>query len=97
MLISAEDECRSILTILLLKNKIFERHIAKSNTTEKRIKSIGNLVKFTQAAINRINAIYIYLPPSELRDKIPLTLPILQMNVNIMSDNLRRFGDENSF
>ncbi len=97
MLISAEEECRSILTVLLLKNKIFERHIVNNNTNEKRITSIGNLVSFTQAAINRINAIYSYLPPGELKDKIPHTIPIMQMNVNIMADTLKRFKNRDSF
>ncbi len=97
MLISAEDECRSILTVLLLKNKIFERHIVKNNTTQKRITSIENLVNFTQVAINRIDAIYSYLPPGDLKDKIPLTIPIMQMNVNIMKDTLRRFKSGDIF
>jgi hypothetical protein len=88
MLIAPEDECRSILQVHLMKNKIFERNILKYTTLEKRLASIKTLISYTQAVINRINTLTSYLPTGELKDKIGLSIPILQMNVVMMIRNL---------
>ena len=97
MLISPEEECKSILTVLLMKSRIFERHVLSNETIEQRIISIKNLVQLTQAVINRLNVLYHYLPKGDLMEKILLSLPIMQMSVDMMNGNLKRFEDGTFF